>query len=133
MDIKTALRPDSGTVLAHDKDLWAMSERQREYFRRKLLNWKDEILRESRETLTALQTENENHPDLAATLDRACQPLHRLRLVQARAGKTQFQAVQIEFQARGSMSVHAREISSYALRWLSSPLFAIIALRIVVL
>ena len=45
-----------------------MNERQREYFRRKLLQWKDEILRESRETLNALQTENENHPDIA---DRA--------------------------------------------------------------
>ena len=45
-----------------------MSDRQREYFRRKLTAWKDEILRESRETLAALQTENENHPDLA---DRA--------------------------------------------------------------
>ena len=28
-----------------------MNEKQREYFRRKLLNWKDEILRESRETI----------------------------------------------------------------------------------
>ncbi len=45
-----------------------MSDRQRHYFRRKLLSWKEEILRESRETLTALQTESENHPDLA---DRA--------------------------------------------------------------
>jgi DnaK suppressor protein len=42
-----------------------MSDRQRDYFRRKLLHWKDEILRESRETLTALQNENENHPDIA--------------------------------------------------------------------
>ena len=45
-----------------------MNERQREYFRRKLLLWKDEILRESRETLATLQNESENHPDLA---DRA--------------------------------------------------------------
>src|ERR1700750_3237042 len=45
-----------------------MNDRQREYFRRKLISWKDEILRESRETLAALQTENENHPDFA---DRA--------------------------------------------------------------
>ena len=45
-----------------------MNERQRDYFRRKLLKWKEEILRESRETLAALQTENENHPDIA---DRA--------------------------------------------------------------
>ena len=45
-----------------------MNERQKEYFRRKLLSWKDDILHESRETLVALQNENENHPDLA---DRA--------------------------------------------------------------
>ena len=45
-----------------------MNERQREYFRAKLLAWKDEILRESRITLQQLQEENVNHPDLA---DRA--------------------------------------------------------------
>ena len=45
-----------------------MNERQLEYFKKKLLNWKEEILRESRETLTHLQAETENHPDIA---DRA--------------------------------------------------------------
>ena len=45
-----------------------MNERQLEYFKQKLLTWKEEILRESRETLTHLQSETENHPDLA---DRA--------------------------------------------------------------
>ena len=45
-----------------------MNERQLEYFKQKLLDWKDDILRESRETLSHLQTETENHPDLA---DRA--------------------------------------------------------------
>ena len=45
-----------------------MNERQTEYFRRKLLKWKDDILRESRETVSHLQKETENHPDLA---DRA--------------------------------------------------------------
>src|SRR5690242_20925307 len=45
-----------------------MNERQLEYFKRKLLNWKEDILRESRETVTHLQAETENHPDLA---DRA--------------------------------------------------------------
>jgi DnaK suppressor protein len=34
-----------------------MNERQREYFRRKLVAWKEEILRESRETIQNLQTE----------------------------------------------------------------------------
>jgi DnaK suppressor protein len=45
-----------------------MNPRQREYFRAKLENWKDEILRESRETLDNLQEESQNHSDMA---DRA--------------------------------------------------------------
>ena len=45
-----------------------MNERQLEFFKQKLLDWKEEILRESRETLSHLQTDTENHPDLA---DRA--------------------------------------------------------------
>ncbi|MDP3854622.1 RNA polymerase-binding protein DksA [Phenylobacterium sp.] len=45
-----------------------MNELQLEYFKQKLLNWKEDILRESRETLVHLQSETENHPDLA---DRA--------------------------------------------------------------
>ena len=45
-----------------------MNERQLEYFKQKLLKWKEDILRESRETLSHLQSETENHPDLA---DRA--------------------------------------------------------------
>ncbi len=45
-----------------------MNDRQLEYFKNKLLNWKEDILRESRETVSHLQTETENHPDLA---DRA--------------------------------------------------------------
>ncbi len=45
-----------------------MNERQRSYFKAKLLNWKEEILREARGTLVHLQAETENHPDLA---DRA--------------------------------------------------------------
>ncbi len=58
-----------------------MNERQREYFRRKLLDWKDDILREARETLVALQTENENHPDLA---DRASSETDRAIELRAR-------------------------------------------------
>ena len=45
-----------------------MNDRQLEYFKQKLLAWKEEILRESRETVTHLQKETENHADLA---DRA--------------------------------------------------------------
>ena len=45
-----------------------MNQRQRDYFRRKLIAWKEDILRESQETLVVLQKESENHPDFA---DRA--------------------------------------------------------------
>ncbi len=45
-----------------------MNPRQREYFRRKLEQWREDILRESRETLDNLQEESQNHPDMA---DRA--------------------------------------------------------------
>ena len=61
-------------VLASDPDYRPsedesfMNQQQLGYFRRKLLAWKDEILRESRETVVHLQSETENHPDLA---DRA--------------------------------------------------------------
>ncbi len=58
-----------------------MNDRQREYFRRKLIKWKGDILREAQETLTALQTENENHPDLA---DRASSETDRAIELRAR-------------------------------------------------
>ncbi|MFN3229558.1 MAG: RNA polymerase-binding protein DksA [Asticcacaulis sp.] len=45
-----------------------MNERQLKYFRDKLNAWKDEILQGSKETLSHLQTDTENHPDL---VDRA--------------------------------------------------------------
>jgi DnaK suppressor protein len=58
-----------------------MNDRQREYFRRKLLLWKEEILQEARETLLTLQSENENHPDLA---DRASSETDRSIELRAR-------------------------------------------------
>src|SRR5688572_18700275 len=45
-----------------------MNERQRQYFRDKLLSWKEDILRESKETLEHLQDENNVLPDI---VDRA--------------------------------------------------------------
>jgi len=56
------------TVYRPCEDEPFMNERQLEYFKQKLLKWKEDILRESRETLSHLQTDTENHPDLA---DRA--------------------------------------------------------------
>ncbi|MCC6946272.1 MAG: RNA polymerase-binding protein DksA [Bradyrhizobiaceae bacterium] len=58
-----------------------MNERQREYFRQKLLRWRDEILRESRETIQHLQSENENQPDIA---DRASSETDRSIELRAR-------------------------------------------------
>ena len=58
-----------------------MGDRQREYFRRKLTAWKSDILRESQGTLSALQTENPNHPDLA---DRASSETDRAIELRAR-------------------------------------------------
>jgi DnaK suppressor protein len=58
-----------------------MNERQREYFRAKLFNWKDEILKEARDTLQHLQDENQNHPDLA---DRASSETDRAIELRAR-------------------------------------------------
>ena len=45
-----------------------MGERQKEYFRKKLLAWKQDILKESQGTLTNLQEEENHLPDIA---DRA--------------------------------------------------------------
>jgi DnaK suppressor protein len=58
-----------------------MNDRQREYFRRKLIRWKGEILREAQETLATLQSENENHPDIA---DRASSETDRAIELRAR-------------------------------------------------
>ncbi|MFI4988824.1 MAG: RNA polymerase-binding protein DksA, partial [Alphaproteobacteria bacterium] len=45
-----------------------MNELQREYFRRKLLHWREELLHESSLTLVHLQQESLSEPDIA---DRA--------------------------------------------------------------
>jgi DnaK suppressor protein len=58
-----------------------MNERQKEYFRRKLQAWREGILAESRETLAALQSESENHSDIA---DRASSETDRAIELRAR-------------------------------------------------
>jgi DnaK suppressor protein len=58
-----------------------MNERQRDYFRAKLLAWKEEILKEARETLQHLQDENQNHSDIA---DRASSETDRAIELRAR-------------------------------------------------
>ena len=77
--MKTAVKPDADYRPSDDEPF--MNERQKDYFRRKLIAWRDEILRESRETLAALQTESENHPDLA---DRASSETDRAIELRAR-------------------------------------------------
>ena len=58
-----------------------MNERQRDYFRMKLLAWREDILKEAKETLLHLQEENQNHPDLA---DRASSETDRAIELRAR-------------------------------------------------
>ncbi len=58
-----------------------MNERQKDYFRRKLMAWKEEILREASETIQTLQNENDNHPDIA---DRASSETDRSIELRAR-------------------------------------------------
>ncbi len=58
-----------------------MNERQRAYFRSKLVAWKNDILREARETLDNMQSDSSNHPDLA---DRASSETDRAIELRAR-------------------------------------------------
>jgi DnaK suppressor protein len=51
-----------------------MNERQVEYFRRKLIAWKNDLLTESRETIEGLQDGTRNIPDVA---DRASEETDR--------------------------------------------------------
>ena len=58
-----------------------MNDRQKEYFRRKLMAWKEEILRESRSTISNLQEDMGSLPDLA---DRASTETDRSLELRAR-------------------------------------------------
>ena len=58
-----------------------MSDLQRAYFRRKLLAWRDEILRSTKETLQHLQDESVQHADIA---DRASPESERALELRAR-------------------------------------------------
>ena len=51
-----------------------MNSKMKEYFRLKLINWKNELLRESSQTLNNLQSENEAKPDIT---DRASEEIDR--------------------------------------------------------
>ena len=58
-----------------------MNDRQKEYFRARLMTWREDILKEAKETLLHLQEENQNHPDLA---DRASSETDRAIELRAR-------------------------------------------------
>jgi DnaK suppressor protein len=78
------MRPESTTIpedYRPSEDEPFMNERQRAYFRRKLLNWREEILRSTKETLEHLQNESEQHADIA---DRASSESERAFELRAR-------------------------------------------------
>jgi DnaK suppressor protein len=81
----TARAKSSSIVLPPDyrpsEDEPFMNERQRIYFRNKLLAWKDEIIRQTRETLAGLHEESTQHADLA---DRATSETDRALELRAR-------------------------------------------------
>ena len=51
-----------------------MNSKMKEYFRQKLINWKNELLKESNQTLNNLQSQNEAKPDIT---DRASEEIDR--------------------------------------------------------
>ena len=51
-----------------------MNAKMKEYFRQKLINWKNDLLKESSQTLNNLQNENEAKPDIT---DRASEEIDR--------------------------------------------------------
>ena len=51
-----------------------MNAKMKEYFKQKLESWKNELLKESSQTLNNLQTENEAKPDMT---DRASEEIDR--------------------------------------------------------
>ncbi|WP_041536004.1 RNA polymerase-binding protein DksA [Parvibaculum lavamentivorans] len=67
-----AVRLPKGYMPSDDEPF--MNKRQKEYFRRKLEKWKEDILKENRETLQHLQDDSVQHPDIA---DRASSETER--------------------------------------------------------
>ena len=56
-----------------------MNDRQKEYFRRKLLAWKQEIIEESQGTLNNLQEDNNHLPDIADRASSETEKVFELR------------------------------------------------------
>ena len=82
---KTLMRAVKKKLISDDyrptEDEPFMSDRQRAYFRRKLMNWRDEIMRSTKETLQHLQDDSAQHADIA---DRATSETERALELRAR-------------------------------------------------
>jgi len=69
---KKKVKLPKGYVPSEDEKF--MNAKQQEYFRQKLLKWKEEIAEETRNTVEYLKVENVSHPDpsdtAAANADR---------------------------------------------------------------
>lgn len=78
MDLHEGNDMTSETVISDDyrptENEPFMNERQLEYFRHKLLDWKAELLADSRDTIEGLQDSTRNIPDIA---DRASEETDR--------------------------------------------------------
>ena len=64
MNVETTVKPDYEP--SDDEEF--MNDRQKDFFRRKLIEWKESILDQSRDTVQTMQEDTTNIPDLA---DRA--------------------------------------------------------------
>jgi DnaK suppressor protein len=69
---KSKTRLPNGYTPSNDEKF--MCAKQKEYFRRKLQNWKEELLDESQQTLSTMQTDSLAHADIA---DRAASEADR--------------------------------------------------------
>ena len=82
---KTLMRAAKKKMISDDyrpsEDEPFMSDCQRAYFRRKLMNWRDEIMRSTKETLQHLQDDSAQHADIA---DRATSETERALELRAR-------------------------------------------------
>ncbi|MGX6647126.1 RNA polymerase-binding protein DksA [Maricaulaceae bacterium MS644] len=81
MSVATDSKPDLPAGYRPSDTEEFMNARQREYFRRKLQAWKEEIIRESKSTLSNLQEDMGSLPDIA---DRASTETDRALELRAR-------------------------------------------------
>ena len=104
---KTLMRATKKKMISEDyrptEDEPFMSDRQRAYFRRKLMNWRDEIMRSTKETLQHLQDDSAQHADIA---DRATSETERA--LELRAGEP-ISLKRLDARPIATLSVEAQE------------------------